>query len=79
MPISRNTSTAPEAAAIDEAARVYDKAEAAFNRAREELHRRIVAAVRVGVSRAEAARRSGYTREYVSGLVKAAEEKADRT
>ncbi|MDG4791978.1 hypothetical protein O7626_39890 [Micromonospora sp. WMMD1102] len=67
--------TGAEATALDEAARAFQRTEALLDRQREDLWNKIVAACRAGMSKAEAARRTGYSREYVSDLVKAANER----
>ncbi len=77
MPRARNTSTSPEAQAIDEATKAFTRVEAQYERLRAELHAAIVAAVRAGVSKAEAGRRGGYSREYVTALVKDADQRDD--
>lgn len=56
------------ASTLDEAAKAYRRAETVLNQRRDELHRAIVDAVAGGMSKSEAARRSGYTREYVTKL-----------
>lgn len=51
------------------AATEFEQAEQALDRCRARLHQLIVASVRSGVSMAQVARDTGYTREYVSALV----------
>lgn len=67
-PIRKVTET-PESRALDTTAREYDRVEKRLLDLREQLKRDVVAAVHAGLSRAEAARRAGYSREYVSRLV----------
>ena len=71
----RAPTTGPEADALDEARRTFDRIEAQLEKQRDVLKAAIVRAVRGGdMPKAEAGRRSGYSREYVTALVKAAEE-----
>ena len=72
----RAPSVGPAADALDEARRTFDRTERQLERLRDELKCAVIAAVRAGMSKAEAGRRSGYSREYVTTLVKAAD--ADR-
>jgi CRP-like cAMP-binding protein len=65
----RRVDETPEAQALDATAREFHRVEERLEALREQLRRDAIAAVRAGMSRAEAARRSGYTREYVSRLV----------
>lgn len=71
MPRSnRRVADSPELRALDEARRVYDHTEAIQQRQLAELKLAAVLAVlKGGLTRAEAARRAGYTREYMSRLV----------
>jgi hypothetical protein len=80
MPRSaRRVAETPEAKALDEVAREFNRVEAQLERLRERLKLRAVEAVRAGMSKAEAGRRAGYSREYVSALVKAADERDGTT
>lgn len=72
-PIRRVEET-PESRALDATAREYNQVEARLVKLRGRLQRDVVAAVRAGMSKAEAARRAGYSREYVSRLVSDAPE-----
>lgn len=72
-PIRRVQET-PESRALDTTAREYNRVEARLIELRERLQRDVVAAVKAGMSKAEAGRRSGYSREYVSRLVADAEQ-----
>lgn len=65
--------TGAEAAALDDAARAFQRTEALLDKQREALHAAIVKACRANMSKAEAARRTGYSREYISDLVNAAD------
>ncbi len=77
MPRPRTNTTSPEATALDQAARDFTKAEQVADTKRKALHAAVVAAVRSGMSKSEAARRAGYTREHVADVVdKAAEDTA---
>jgi hypothetical protein len=77
MPRSvRRVVETPESRALDATAREYHRVEARLYELREQLKRDAIKAVRAGLTRAEAARRSGYTREYVSRLVIEAEREA---
>lgn len=66
MPRARNTSTSPEADALDAAAKAFARLERQIEEARALLQGSAVDAIRSGMSVAEAARRAGYTREYMS-------------
>lgn len=65
----RRVDETPESAILDATAREFHRVEARLEALREQLRKDAVAAVRAGMSKAEAARRAGYTREYVSRLV----------
>jgi hypothetical protein len=67
-PIRRVQET-PESRTLDVTAREYNRVEARLFELRERLQRDVVAAVKAGMSKAEAGRRAGYSREYVSRLV----------
>jgi len=67
-PIRRVEET-PESRALDATAREYNRVEGRLLELRERLQRDVIAAVRAGMSKAEAGRRAGYSREYVSRLV----------
>lgn len=54
---------------LERAARAYRRAEKTLSDRRGELHEAVTAAVSAGMSKSEAARRTGYTREYVTTLV----------
>lgn len=73
----RKVADTPEARALDSVRREFDKAEARLEDLREQLKAAAVAAVRAkAMTGAEAARRAGYSREYISRLAADAE-KAD--
>lgn len=72
-PIRRVQET-PESRTLDATAREYNRLEGRLLELRDQLKRDAIAAVRAGMSKAEAARRSGYTREYISRLVAEAEQ-----
>lgn len=77
----RRTPDTPEARALDEIRRAFDRTEAQLERLREQLKAAVIAAVVEGdppMSKAEAARRAGYSREYVSRLVADASERRTR-
>lgn len=74
-PIRRVEET-PESRALDTTAREFNRVEARLVELRERLKQDVVAAVKAGMSKAEAARRAGYSREYVSRLV--ADSETDR-
>src|ERR1700716_1172272 len=62
----------PESRALDEARRLADRTEAILERQLEDLKAKAIAAVVTKkLSTTEAARRAGYSREYVSKLVSA--------
>jgi len=61
-------STGPTAEAFDAAVRALDRAEKAYNAARDDFHEKLIAAIEGEMTFAEAARRSGYTREHLSKL-----------
>lgn len=71
MKLRRVAGTAKEQAQREllDAARAFERAKAALNRQRTELHRRIVAASRAGNTKSQIARDTGYTREYVTKLI----------
>jgi CRP-like cAMP-binding protein len=71
MPRStRKVADSPEARALDSVRREFDRVEARLEQLREDLKKAAVVAVRAKVmTGAEAARRAGYSREYVSRLV----------
>jgi hypothetical protein len=71
-PLRKSVDT-PESRALDESVRAFDRLEAQLERQRADMQAKAVAAVRAGMSRAEAARRAKYSREYVSRLVSAAD------
>lgn len=71
--------TGVEATALDDAARAFQRTESLLDRQREDLWNKIVLACRAGMSKAEAARRTGYSREYISDLVNAANKRDDWT
>lgn len=54
---------------LERATRAYRRAERTLSDRRSELHQAVTAAVAAGMSKSEAARRTGYTREYVTTLV----------
>jgi hypothetical protein len=54
---------------LERATRAFRRAEQVASERRKELHNAIVEAVAGGMSKSEAARRTGYTREYVAKIV----------
>ncbi|GAA0720187.1 hypothetical protein Drose_06475 [Dactylosporangium roseum] len=66
MPRAKDTTTGPEADALDAAAKVFARIEEQFERARADLQAKAIAAIDADMSVAEAARRAGYTREHLS-------------
>lgn len=54
---------------LEQATRAFRRAEETLNKRRAELHNAITQAVASGMSKSEAARRTGYTREYVAKIV----------
>lgn len=70
---TRKTVETPESEALDQVARDFHHLEQQLEDLREQLKARVVAAVLAGMSKAEAGRRAGYSREYVTTLVKAAD------
>lgn len=73
MPRSTRLTKTPEALTLDEAARAFKRIEAQLDAQRRILHAAVAAAVKSGMSKSEVGRRAGYTREYVSAIVEAAE------
>lgn len=73
MPRARNETVGPEADVLDAARTKYDTDEAVATASRVALQAAIVGAIARGMPVAEAARRSGYTREYVSKMWTAAQ------
>lgn len=71
----RRVEETPEAQALDATAREFARVEARLEVLREQLRSDAVAAVKAGMSKAEAGRRAGYSREYVSRLVTEADAK----
>jgi DNA-directed RNA polymerase specialized sigma24 family protein len=59
---------------LDDTVKRFDEVEDALRKLRAELQIAVVEAVRAGLSKAEAARRAGYSREYVSRLVAQADD-----
>jgi CRP-like cAMP-binding protein len=59
--------------ALLEVARPYLRAKAVYEQRRDDVHAAIIKAVHEGVSKSQVARDTGYTREYVTDLVKKAE------
>jgi CRP-like cAMP-binding protein len=55
-------------AALEQAAKAFHRAEQKLDEQRGVLHHAIVEAVDKGVTKSEAARRTGYTREYVTRI-----------
>lgn len=56
------------AATLEDATRAFRRAEDVLQKRRTELHAAIAEAVARGMSKSEAARRTGYTREYVAQI-----------
>ena len=75
--VVRKIPDTPEVRALDAVAARYNDLESQLEKLRQELKDAVIAAVRSGLSKSEAARKSGYTREYVSRLVSDAN-KADQ-
>jgi hypothetical protein len=65
----------PESRALDAVVREFDDVEDRLRTLRDEMKEKAIAAVRAGMSRAEAARRAKYSREYMSRLVSEANER----
>ena len=57
------------ASTLEDAARAFRRAEETLRKRRVELHSAIAEAVAGGMSKSEAARRTGYTREYVAKIL----------
>lgn len=70
---TRTVEETPEAKALEATVREFDRAQARLKALRDQLQRDMIAAVHAGMSKAEAARRTGYSREHVSRLVSEAE------
>lgn len=70
---TRAVEETPQAEALEATVREFDRAQARLKALREQLQRDVIAAVQAGMSKAEAARRTGYSREHVSRLVSEAE------
>lgn len=62
--------------ALNKAAAAYVRADAVLSRRRASLQEAVIAAVRAGLTKSEAARRAGWTREYVTRLIDEANKKA---
>lgn len=73
MPRAKNTESGPHVDALDAARKQYDEVEPVAIAARVALQAAIVGAITRGMTVAEAARRSGYTREHVSKMWSAAQ------
>lgn len=71
MPRRRATEAdrSEEAAVLDRATRAFRRTEETYERQRRELWEAILAAEARGMSKSEIARRTGYTREYVTELL----------
>lgn len=65
--------------ALLEVARPYLRAKATYEQRRDEIHAAIFKAVRAGESKSQVARDTGYTREYVTDLVKTLEKREAET
>jgi hypothetical protein len=73
--LNRRAQVTPESEHLDAVVRDFNRTEARLIELRAKLQDAVIAAVLDGkLSRAEAARRAGYSREHVSRLVTAAEE-----
>jgi hypothetical protein len=66
---NRRVVETPESKRLDAVSREFTRAEERLRVLREDLKSATIAAVEAGLSVSEAARRAGYTREYVSKLV----------
>lgn len=76
MPRSpRKVVETPESKALDAVVHDFNQTEERLNELRGQLKQAAIAAVRAGMSKAEAARRTGYSREYVSRFVDEANER----
>lgn len=64
----RKVQDTPELRVFDATVRDYNAAEARLFKLRDKLVEDAIAAIRAGLSIAEAARRSGYSREHLSRL-----------
>lgn len=64
----RKVTDTPELREFDATVRDYNTAEARLFKLRDKLVEDAIAAIRAGLSIAEAARRSGYSREHLSRL-----------
>lgn len=76
MPRAKNETVGPHADALDAARQRYDEVERIATAARIALQAAILGAIAKGMTPAEAARRSGYTREHVSKMWSAAQRDA---
>lgn len=65
----RQAQETPESLTLDVVAREYNRTEAKLKALHEQLIDATVKAVEAGMSKSEAARRTGYTREHVSRMV----------
>lgn len=75
MPRSaRRATTGPEADALDVAVAEYNETEALLAERHTALIEAMAVAVRAGMTKAEAARRAGYSREHASKLIDAYEQ-----
>jgi hypothetical protein len=77
MPRAKNSTTGPEAEALDAAALARDEAEKHASEARLNVVKAMIAAIDAKMSVAEAARRAGYTREHASKLYATAKRPAE--
>jgi hypothetical protein len=66
---TRDTPQKPEAAELEAATARFRRAEQAMQERRKELHAAIRAAISPDLTISEVARRTGYTREYVSKIL----------
>lgn len=69
----------PELRALDATTREYNQVEARLYELRDKLLADAIAAIRAGLSIAEAARRTGYSREHLSRLYSEANARDGRT
>lgn len=76
----RRVEETPESKALDAISREFTRLEERMRPLREQLKAATLAAIEAGMSVSEAARRSGYTREYVHKLIaQAVKAKAEAT